>query len=292
VVAFWVGNFVESRGHLQQALGRYAVEHHALHTALYIQDTGVVCLIRLAFTLWYLGYSEQAQQHCAEAIDLARRLGHPFSLAYALSFAAWVYNDCRNIVATNALITELLNHCEKHGIQYWLPLGYVLQGHLLAKQGEVDRGIAQIRAGMLAYQSSGHYIFRPYALAMIAQAYAQASALDQGLAALDEALVSVEQHGDYWYAAELHRLKGELLAQLGATATAVESCYQQALTIARQQQARSLEMRAATSLARLWQQTGRAVRARRLLSQVYDWFSEGLQTPDLQAAAALLQELS
>jgi adenylate cyclase len=272
-------------------LGVYDEQHHELYTTIFTQDTGVVCLVRLAFTLWYLGYPEQAQQRCAQALDLARRLDHPFTLAYALSFAAWIHNDCRDAAATNAFATEAVAHCEKHGLQYWLPMGLVLQGYLLAEQGSVDAGIDQIRAGILAYQSSSQDLYRLYSLAMIAQAYAQANALDQGLAALDEALASVEQYGDHWYEAELHRLKGELLARQGAPASTVEMYYQQALAIARRQQARSLELRAAMSLARLWQKAGKGIRARRLLAQVYGWFTEGRQTPDLQEAAALLEQL-
>lgn len=291
VTAFWHGEYAQAKEHLERALDYYDVRHHEVHTALYTQDPGVICHVRLALTLWYMGDVEEAQQQCAEGIALARRLGHPFTEAYALNIAAWLYTECQDAEITQGYITELLSHSEKHNLPYWLPVGLVYKGYALALQGEIETGLDRIRTGMQAYQTSVLYLYAPYILAALARVYALAGAVDQGIAALDEAFAGVAQHGDPWYNAELYRLKGELLMQQGASLAVVESHYQQALTLAQRQQARSLELRAALNLSQLWQQQGKQTRARKLLASVYQGFNGGFETTDLQNARALLAEL-
>jgi adenylate cyclase len=292
VTAFWCGEFVQSKGHLEKALSRYDVHRHELHTTLYTQDPGVVCLVRLAHVLWYLGYPEEAQRRNMEALTLAHKFGHPFTLAYALFYTAMLYNECWNAEATAVTVDDLTNHCRQYAFKYWQSFGLVIQGHLLVNRGEIDAGIAQIRAGIIAHHSSGDDFYRPYALAMLAQAYIKAGAPEDARAALDEALDSIVQYGDHWYEAELLRLKGELLATLATDESTVEAHFQQALTLAQSQQAKSLELRAALSLARWWVRQGKRDAASLLLRGVYDWFSEGFSMPDLKEAKAFLDELS
>ena len=169
------------------------------------------------------------------------------------------------------------------------------RGWALVEQGQGKEGIAQIRQGLTAYRATGAEMAVPYFLALLAEAYGKVGEAEHGLAALGEALAQAEQTGERWYEAELYRLKGELLmAQEGPKGKTeeVEQCFQQALSIARRQSARSLELRAATSLARLWQQQGKQQEAHQLLSEIYHWFTEGFDTKDLQEAKALLEQLT
>jgi adenylate cyclase len=289
VNAFWRGEFLRAKGHLEQAVTAYDVQRHEAHTTLYTQDPGAVCLVRLALALWHLGFPDQARQRCAEAIALARKLGHPFTLAYVLVFAAWLHNDLRDRVGTAMFAYEAAAHSRKHGLQYWLPMALVFQGCLLAGEGKIEQGIEQIRLGMSTYQTMQLDLYRPYSLAMLAQVHAHAGDVEQGLAALDEALATVDHHGDRFYEAELYRLRGELLGALGSPASTVEACFAQACDIARRQQAKSLGLRAALSLSQLWQRQGKPKQAYQLLAATCDWFTEGFDTADLQAARALLE---
>jgi predicted ATPase len=169
------------------------------------------------------------------------------------------------------------------------------RGWALVEQGQGEEGIAQIRQGLTAYRATGAEMARPYFLTLLAEAHGKVGEAEQGLAALGEALAQVEQTGERWYEAGLYRLKGELLlAQAGPKGKTeeVEQCFLQALAVARRQQAKSLELRAATSLARLWQQQGKHHEAHDTLSEIYGWFTEGFDTKDLQEAKALLDELS
>jgi len=168
-----------------------------------------------------------------------------------------------------------------------------LRGWALAESGHGAEGIVQIQQGRAAYQGTGAASDQPYYLALLAEASAQVGQTTEGLEALAEALATLPKSGVRWWEAELHRLRGELLLQhAGAQPGEAEACFQQALTVARRQQAKSLELRAAMSLARLWQRQGRRAEARELLAEVYGWFTEGFDTTDLQEARALLEALS
>jgi predicted ATPase len=171
-------------------------------------------------------------------------------------------------------------------------MGTIFQGWALAVQGQGEEGFAQIRQGLAAYRTTGAEILLPHMLALLAEAYGQAGQPEARLAALAEALGLVDKTGERTWEAELHRLRGELLLSRANTIEEVEVCFRQALEIARQQQTKSLELRAAMSLSRLWQYQDKRDAARQLLSPIYDWFTEGFDTADLQEARALLEELS
>ncbi len=194
--------------------------------------------------------------------------------------------------AAQLVVDEAIALNRKHEFQFWLPPALAIQGHLLSEQGEVTAGIVQIRAGLHSSESIQQDLHRPLMLAALAQAQARAGAHTQSLATLDEALATVDDYGDHWYEAELHRLKGELLDKLAAPPSAVEACFRQACTLAHAQHAKGLELRAAMSLGRFWQRQGKREQARRVLAEVYDWFSEGAETVDLQEARSLLAELA
>jgi predicted ATPase len=176
-----------------------------------------------------------------------------------------------------------------------------MRGWALAEQGQGKEGISQIRQGLIDYQATGAELFRPHHLALLAEAYQKNGQVEEGLATLAEALAFVDRTGERFYEAELYRIKGELtLAQSSVTDPRLlvpdpqgeaEACFLKAIEIAQKQQAKSLELRAATSLARLWQQQSKQKEAHQLLSTIYGWFTEGFDTKDLQEAKALLEEL-
>src|SRR5262249_8649638 len=176
---------------------------------------------------------------------------------------------------------------------YWRAYSSILHGWALAHQGQTREGIEQIHHGMMAWRVTGAELNRSYFLTLLAEAHGTMGQPDPGLTALAEALTHVDKTGERWYEAEIHRLKGELLLQQNSdNQVEAESCFHHALDIARTQQAKSFELRTATSLARLWQSQGKRQEAHDLLASVYNWFTEGFDTADLQEAKALLAELT
>jgi predicted ATPase len=185
---------------------------------------------------------------------------------------------------------RLITLSREQDFALWVAGGMLLHGWALTAQGRWEEGLAQMRQGLNDWRATGAEIWRPYFLTLLAEAYATAGQIDAGLSAVDEALLVAHTTGEHWWDAESHRLKGEGLQQQAVPdEQQAEACFQQALDIARQQQARSLELRAAMSLSRLWQRQGKRTAARQLLAEVYDWFTEGFDTADLQDARAVLE---
>jgi class 3 adenylate cyclase/predicted ATPase len=291
VTAFWLGRHVAACEHLEQGITHYEPHQHRAHIALFGQDGGAVCLCRLAHVLWYLGYPEQALRRSHQALTLVRELVHPFSAAYVQLWVAWLYHHCREPQPTQAVTDTLIACATEQGFPFWASQGTVMQGWLRVQQGQVTAGIAQIQQGLVDLQATGGVLQRPYCLSLLAEAYGQAGQSLEGLQVLAEALTLIENNGERYYEAEMYRLKGELLLQQNSDNQAeAETCFHQAIAIAQNQQAKSLELRAATSLARLWQQ-GKRQEAHDLLAPVYNWFTEGFDTADLQDAKALLEGL-
>ena len=239
----------------------YDFQQHRSHTLLYGQDPGVVCRSFAAWALWVLGYPDQARQRIYEALTLAQELTHPFSLVYALTCAAIVHGFRREGPAIQKQAEEGMAVSREQGFPFWVTWGTILQGWALATQGQETVGITHIRQGIATYQATGTEVFGPTYLAVLAEAYGNMGQIGEGLSILAEARALVDRTGECWWEAELHRLKGELLLALSAEKhTEAETCFHQALDIARRQQAKSLELRAAMSLSRLWQQPGQACR--------------------------------
>ena len=248
----------------------------------------MVCISWLALTLWLLGYPDQAQQRSHEALTRARQLAQPFDLAFALDWATWLHQLRREPQATQDQAEAAMALCTEQGFAQLLAFGRLLRGWVLAARQQGEDGIAHIRQGLAAYQATGAAVGRPQYLALLAEAHGQVGQAEAGLAMLREALTVVEHTGERSYEAELHRLTGQLLlARSAAHHTEAEAHFRRALDVARHQQARSWELRAAMSLARLWQQQGKHTAAHQLLAEVYSWFTEGFDTADLQAAALL-----
>jgi len=268
----------------------YDTQQHRSHAFLYGRDPGVDCGLYASWALWLLGYPDQALKRNNEALTLAQELSHPFSLASILACAGVLHTFRREGQATREQAEAAMALSTEQGFPHWLALGTILQGWALAEQGE--EGTAQIRQGMAAWRTTGAELARPYFLALVAEACAKGGQAEEGLSALAEALATVHKTGERFYEAELSRLQGELLLVQSTPQTAeAETCFHQALDIARRQQAKSLELRAALSLSRLWQQQGKREDAHQLLAPIYGWFTEGFDTLDLQEARALLQAL-
>jgi predicted ATPase len=224
---------------------------------------------------------------------MAQELAHPFSLTYALTFAALGHQFRREVQATQMRAEASCALAGEKGIAFFLAFGTGLRGWALAEQGQSDAGMLQMREGMAACRITGAEADRPYFLVLAAEAYGREGQYGEGLAMLEEALALVDQSEERYWEAEIHRLKGELLlARSAENQVEAESCLDKALDVARRQGAKSLELRAAMSLGRLWQRQGKRVTAHDLLAPIYGWFTEGFDTIDLQQAQALLQELS
>jgi predicted ATPase len=247
----------------------------------------------VASVLWLLGYPDQALQRGREALILAQELAHPISVAFASYFAAVIHQYRREWQLAQAQAEAAMTLSGEQGFPFWVASSQVLWGWALIRQGREAEGITQLCTGLAAHRATGAELWRPYHLSLLAEGYGQLGQAAEGLSVLAEALALVHRPGDSYWEAELHRLTGELLlVQAISNEGQAETCFQQAFAVARCQQAKSLELRAAMSLARLWQQQGQCQEAHNLLAPVYGWFTEGFDTADLQEAKALLEELS
>jgi predicted ATPase/class 3 adenylate cyclase len=290
---FFLGEYAAARTHLEQGI---ALTDPMAQRALALRHglaPGVTCLAYEANTLWSLGSPAQALQRSQEALALAQELAHPHSLAQAQHWAAYLHQRRREGPAVQALAEALLALATAQGFPLWMGFGACWRGWALAMQGQGEAGLAQLHQGLAAVVAVGTTVSRPFCLVLLAETAGQAGQVAEGLRLLAEALVALEASGRGDLLAEAYRLQGEfLLRQAPPDAAQAEVCFQQALTIARRQQAKSWQLRAAMSLSRLWQQQGKRDAAYQLLAEVYHWFTEGFDTADLQEAKALLDELA
>ena len=289
----FLGAPASAHTHLAQGIVLYDPQQHHAATVLYGEDAGVICHSIGAWTLWCLGYPDQGLARNDEAVTLAQQSANPFSLAYALSIAAWFHQLRRDGQAAQECAEAALSLATEQGFPYWRAMGSLLYGWALAHWGPAGEGLEQMHQGLIAFRATGAELHGPYCLALLAEVHGIMGQPEAGLTVLAEALTLAETTGYRWYDPELHRLKGVLLLQRSAdNHVEAQACFHRALDIARSQQAKSLELRAATSLSRLWQHQGKHNEARQLLAEVYGWFTEGFDTPDLREAKALLDELA
>lgn len=291
---FFLGQLSQAHAHAEQGRRIYdPQQHHALAFRYGNIDPGVSCLAYAGWTLWLLGSPDQALERANEALTLAQHLEHPYTLARALYFMIFLHQLRREWQVVSERADTAITVATAQQVALVLAVGPLMRGWALAMQGQGAEGLTQLRQGLDAYRATGAAFQRPHFLGMLAEVHGSLGQPEAGLAALHEALDLVETTGERYYAAELHRLQGELLLQHAAPEVShAEACFQQALTLARRQEAKSLELRAAMSLARLWQQQGKRAEARELLAPLYGWFTEGFDTADLQEAKALLEELA
>jgi class 3 adenylate cyclase/predicted ATPase len=290
---FYLGAFPAARQHLEAGIARYTPDQSRDPVFRMGHDPGVACRGFAAMTLWCLGYPAQALPRLHEALALAHALSHPLSLAWAQSVAAMVSQFRRDVSAVHEHAEAAVALSTEQGFPLWAAMGTLWRGWALAMQGQGEAGIAQVRQGIAAWRATGGMLHVPYFCTMLADVAAHLGHPEDGLQALDEAHTLVEQYEEPWWEAEVHRLRGVLLLQqTGTQQEAAEACFQRALDIARRQEAKSLELRAATSLGRMWQEQGKQAEVRGLLAPVYGWFTEGFNTADLQEAKALLEALA
>jgi adenylate cyclase len=266
-------------------------QHHQTLVSLRGLDAGLSALSFDACCLWALGYPEQAAQRSEEALALARELDYPFSLADVLCYAGCMLDEMRRDAPALMDHAEELLRLANEKVPGWLGEGRSYQGEALAMLGQVHEGMAQMRQGMAAHRDKGNRYNLLGTLRTLAEAQAKAGQPEKGLTTLAEALALLEETDQRQWEAELYRLQGELLLMQGDEAAA-ESSLQQAIEVARRQSTRSWQLRATTSLCRLWQMQGKQEEARQALAEIYGWFTEGFDTPDLRDATALLEELS
>jgi DNA-binding NtrC family response regulator/predicted ATPase len=290
---FWCGELVPARAHLEQVSTLYDPQRHCSHAFRYGLDPGVVGLSYAAQALWLSGYPDQALKQNAKALTLAHQLPHPHTLAHALGFAASFYQFRRETQAVNEHVEAVMALSREQEFAQWLAWGAMLRGWVLVEQGQGAEGMTHMRQGLDAFDNIGAALGRPYWLALLAEAWGRVGQAEEGLRTLAEALDAIHTSGERRWEAEIYRLKGQLLlAPAAAHDDEADACFQKALDVARGQQAKSLELRVAVSLSRLWRRQGKQVEARQLLGTVYGWFTEGFATADLQEAQVLLAELS
>ena len=288
------GEFARAREHLEQAIAIYDPVHHHSLKYTHGQDPAVACLIHDGWALWFLGYPDQALKRNLEGLALARTLKHPASLATAAAFGAWPYQFCRDRKAVQELAREAVAVSTEHNSAFNRAIGIVLGGWVLAQQEQREDGIAQMCQGLEAFRAADAVVMLPYFSALLAEVYGEMGQASEGL----RVLASVDDSHERYWVAELHRLKGELILkqtdgqalQYSKDADA-EECFRQALNIARVQSAKSLELRAAMSMSRLRLRQGERTEARRVLAEIFEWFTEGFNTADLKEAKMLLEAL-
>ncbi len=290
---FWLGELVPAQARLAQGIARYDLQLHRASLRYGGHDPGWCCQSYATWTLWVRGYPDQALYQEQEALRLAQELAHPYTLISALHFTAWLHQFRREGQATQARVEAAMPIVSEHGFVQLVAQEKILRGWALAAQGQEEAGIAQMREGLATWGAMGVELYRAYQLMQLAEVYGTAGQAEEGLRVLAEARAAVPYREGWFYEAELSRLEGELLLALSPENHAeAASCFHQALDIARRQQAKSLELRAAMSLARLWQRQDKRDAARQLLAEIYSWFTEEFDTVDLQEAKALLEELS
>jgi class 3 adenylate cyclase/predicted ATPase len=324
VPLFFLGEPAPGRVHFEQGIALYDPQQHRSYGFRYGQDPGVTCLCLTAMALYLLGYPAQALKRTHEAVTLAHEVAHPFSLGWALAWSAIHHQFRREGRLAQGQAEAAIIFSTEQGFPIWVAISTVIRGWALAEQGQGKEGITQIRQGIVAYAATGAEVWLG-AFASLAEAYGKAGQAEEGLSVLAEALATVNKTGERWYEAELYRLAGELSLRMGERETgrtgeekiahspihpfahsSPEECFLKAIAIAQKQQAKSLELRAVMSLVRLRQQqatqdasrtTQHATRtkldeAHKLLSDVYNWFTEGFETKDLQEAKTLIEELN
>jgi class 3 adenylate cyclase/predicted ATPase len=282
---FSLGELSSALTHTERGIELYNPDEHRQYAALYGgHDPGVCGLRHAAMTLWLLGYPDQALEKSRDALALAQKLSHPYSLVHALFYSAWVHQQRGEIQAVHERVETGVALAAEQGFTRRAQQGAVLQGWVMVQEGKWQEGIHKIGQGPAS--AFGQLFYAP----PLAEAYGKVGQTEEGLRVIIEELGRMHKIGERFFEPELHRIKGELLLQ--SRVQEAEACFQKAVEVARSQSAKSLELRAAMSLSRLWQRQRKTAEARQLLGDIYGWFTEGFDTADLKAAKALLDELA
>jgi predicted ATPase len=287
---FGLGELTQAREHFQKCVSAYAPAQHRSLTWLYGQDPGMVGHVWLGWTLWLLGYPERALVHSHTSLHLSQDVSHAHSQAYALFTTAVHHQFRRESQRVHDLAKAAMELSAEQKLAYWLGMAMCPDGWAIAQQGHATEGIDMQRRGLDAVRNTGVGFIVPYFLCLLAETYGKAGEAGAGLAVLTEALALIEENEERFWEAELYRLRGELLLKEGAACDDVEQCFHQAIAIARRQDAKSLELRAAMSLSCLRQKQGRKEEAGQVLAEIFSWFTEGFDTADLKEARVLLEQ--
>jgi class 3 adenylate cyclase/predicted ATPase len=293
VTLLHTGDFAESRVHLDRAFALYdPIEHRALATR-FGQDAGVGILAFRSWVMWHLGYPEAALRDADRALRDAREIDQAATLMLALSVTAWTQIFCGNYAAASSRESELVALADEKGAAWWKALGTWSQGVLFVLTGNASDAVQMITSGLTAYRAAGATAYVPLNFSYLATAYAGLGRFDNAWRSVDEALTAVDTTKERIFEADICRIAGEVALKSPEPDEAkAQEYFERALRIARQQQAKSLELRAAMSLARLWRDQVKVSEARELLAPVYGWFTEGFETRDLKEAKALLEQLA
>jgi class 3 adenylate cyclase/predicted ATPase len=289
---FWLGDFEAARSHLEDAIATYNPSFPPSMAFVFGAHIMTHCLCYLAFILDWQGYPDQALAKSHEAVELGMELSHPFSLATATFFTALHYYSRRDIHATQEHAQAAVDMSIEHGFPFWRTGAAALLGWVLVQRGELEAGVEKIREGLRTYGATGAKQWQPCGLSLLAEACWKAGQIEDGLSAISEALSLVEKTGERCWETEIYRLNGHLLrAQSPGNQVKVEKCFRHAIDLAQAKNAKSLELKATTSLSRLWRDQGKREAARDALAKIYGWFTDGFDTPYVKEARELLEEL-
>jgi predicted ATPase/DNA-binding winged helix-turn-helix (wHTH) protein len=304
-----MGEFVPAMEHLEKALDDYDPARHRDDAFLYSRYAGVALPCYAAWVLWYLGQPDRALERMLEALKLAQSVSDPHGLAHAYYSASNLYHLRREERLAREYADKAIDVATAHGMSMYQAMATVTGGWALVEEGRLEEAIEQLRQALTTHKATGARVARPHFLALLAAALSEAHQVDEGRRIIDESLSLALQNAEFCYLAELYRVKGEILLKQAdvpglspATTpgagfeaphvTEAEACFQKSIEVARQQQAKSWELRAAMSLARLYKERDKREEGRVVLAQIYDQFTEGFDTLDLREARALLNELS
>ena len=288
---WFLGNIANASRHMEEAITHMPPAYFLAHRGVFDDTFGTDGMSAGAQMLWQLGYPEHAERQSAEGLSFSRATQLPFSVAMALEFHAHIHVALHHLHVVYEAGTEMLALADKYEFAQFKNIGHVILGWALAAQGQPAKGILMIRQGIDDCLASGMQAMLTLYYAMLAQAHGWLGEHEQALVILDGAQAMAHRNHEYFWLAELHRLKGDMLLALRDSRIDAESCYRQALLVAREQSTHSHELRAAMSLARLMQRKGRLTEGRDVLAPALAWFTEGFETHDLREAGALLAEL-
>ena len=286
------GDIAGGRVHLDRAFSLYDPAEHRPLATRFGQDVGAATLCWRSIACWLLGYPQDALIDIEHALKIAREIGHSATLLYLLNFSTWPHIQCGNYAEANALLDEFTALKDETGSLFWEAWGMVQRGCVLALTGKASDAVQTITSGVAAMRSTAATMWMPLWLSYLTRANAEIGQFDAARRCIGEAMTVVETTKETWYAAEVNRIAGEIaLLSPEPDVAKAEAYFERALTVARAQQTKSWELRAAMSIARLWCDQDKRNQARDLLAPLYGWFTEGFDTRDLKEAKVLLDEL-
>ena len=287
------GDLVNGGAHLNRAITLYDTAEHRPLATRFGQDIGAATLSWKSLACWLLGYPQTALADAEQALKVAREMGHSATLMYVLNFSAWTNIFCGNYAVANALVDEFSALKDKTGSLFWGAWGMMQRGFLMALTGKAPDAVQTITSGLTAMRATGTTMWMPLWLSYLTRANAEIGQFDDVRRGIGEAIVAVEAAKERWCEAEVNRIAGEIaLLSPKPDLAKAEAYFERALAVAREQEAKSWELRAAMSMARLWRDQGRRQQARDILAPVYGWFTEGFGALDLKRAKAMLDELA